>query len=289
MSDVQEEVSRRGQGRSPPFPFIPLGKAVERMRELESHGRGHPVRIVTAVAAWGYNAKSSGGLQTLAALKAYGLALEGGSGVERRVQITEAAKRLLRNPPEAIRQDILRKAALTPKVINEFWGIWGTPRPPDSDCLWTLQDERGFTPDAATRFLSVYDATLRYAGLSDSASIPELVDDVEEDVGGEKEWPEGASQASPLTVATPQRQSGVALMDGERIVFTEEGLPNQYLKLIASGAIDDGLLEALEDFVKRQRKRLLIPAEVRALLAQPSEAVQRPLPGAEPPEPDLGE
>lgn len=45
-------------------------------------------------------------------------------------------------------------------------------------------------------------------------------------------------------------------MDGERIVFTEEGQPSQYLKLIASGDVDDYLLEALEDFVKRQRKRL---------------------------------
>lgn len=48
-------------------------------------------------------------------------------------------------------------------------------------------------------------------------------------------------------------------MDGERVVFTEEGTPNQYLKLVASGEVDDVLLEALEDFVKRQRKRLAAP------------------------------
>jgi len=45
-------------------------------------------------------------------------------------------------------------------------------------------------------------------------------------------------------------------MEGERVVFTEEGQPKQYLKLIASGPIDDGLLEALEDFVRRQRRRV---------------------------------
>jgi hypothetical protein len=45
-------------------------------------------------------------------------------------------------------------------------------------------------------------------------------------------------------------------MDGERVVFIEEGRPNQYLKLIVSGEFDDSLVEALEDFVKRQRKRL---------------------------------
>jgi hypothetical protein len=45
-------------------------------------------------------------------------------------------------------------------------------------------------------------------------------------------------------------------MASERIAFIQEANPGQYLKLIASGDVDDGLLEALEDFVKRQRKRL---------------------------------
>jgi hypothetical protein len=45
-------------------------------------------------------------------------------------------------------------------------------------------------------------------------------------------------------------------MDGERVVFTEETNPTNYVKLVASGDVDDSLLEALEDYVKRQRKRL---------------------------------
>ena len=45
-------------------------------------------------------------------------------------------------------------------------------------------------------------------------------------------------------------------MDGERVVFTEETDPQTYVKLIASGFVDDSLLEVLEDFVNRQRKRL---------------------------------
>ncbi len=49
-------------------------------------------------------------------------------------------------------------------------------------------------------------------------------------------------------------------MDGERVAFTEEGQPGQYLKLIASGDVDDTMLEALEDFVKRQRKRMKLAA-----------------------------
>jgi hypothetical protein len=44
-------------------------------------------------------------------------------------------------------------------------------------------------------------------------------------------------------------------MDGERIVFTEESNPQNYLKLVASGDVDGTMLEALEDYVKRQKRR----------------------------------
>jgi hypothetical protein len=49
-------------------------------------------------------------------------------------------------------------------------------------------------------------------------------------------------------------------MDGERVVFTEESNPQNYLKLVASGDVDETMLEALEDYVKRQKKRLVTKA-----------------------------
>ncbi|MDE8650973.1 hypothetical protein PYV00_04470 [Novosphingobium sp. H3SJ31-1] len=45
-------------------------------------------------------------------------------------------------------------------------------------------------------------------------------------------------------------------MEGERVVFSEETGAEQYLKLVATGHLDDSLLEALEDYIKRQRRRL---------------------------------
>ena len=58
-----------------------------------------------------------------------------------------------------------------------------------------------------------------------------------------------------------QRSEGVRLMEGERVVFVEEGGPTQYLKLVASGVLDETLLEALEDYIKRQKKRLAQPKQ----------------------------
>ncbi len=45
-------------------------------------------------------------------------------------------------------------------------------------------------------------------------------------------------------------------MENERVVFSEETSGTQYLKLVASGDLDENLLEALQDYIKRQRKRL---------------------------------
>jgi hypothetical protein len=67
-----------------------------------------------------------------------------------------------------------------------------------------------------------------------------------------------ASRSSCRVRGSPGRKGGskVKVMAGERVVFTEENNPQQYLKLVASGEVDDTLLEALGDYVKRQRKRL---------------------------------
>ena len=43
---------------------------------------------------------------------------------------------------------------------------------------------------------------------------------------------------------------------GERVVFAEEADGGRSLKLIASGDIDADMLEALEDFIKRQKRRV---------------------------------
>ena len=54
----------------------------------------------------------------------------------------------------------------------------------------------------------------------------------------------------------------------------EESNPQSYLKLIASGEVDETMLEALEDYVKRQKKRLV--ATFQAGVAQRVASGQKP-------------
>ena len=154
-------------------------------------------------------------------------------------------------------RSVLKNAALRPKAIAKFWNHWGADRPRDPVCLDDLILKHGFSDNGAQKFLKVYDATIAYAGFSksDKFEIEEQEDEADDtEAGGENE-DAAAHRAASSSGRTGAGQK-VKIMDSERIVFTEEGSPNQYLKLVASGEVDDGLLEALEDFVKRQRKRL---------------------------------
>ena len=45
-------------------------------------------------------------------------------------------------------------------------------------------------------------------------------------------------------------------MEGERIVFSEEVGNDAYLKLVANGDMNADLLDALSDFIERQKRRL---------------------------------
>jgi len=61
---------------------------------------------------------------------------------------------------------------------------------------------------------------------------------------------------TPRTLPQAAKKGAGSSELAERTVFTEEGVPGQYLTLKVSGEVTDDMLEALEDYVKRQRKRL---------------------------------
>jgi len=54
----------------------------------------------------------------------------------------------------------------------------------------------------------------------------------------------------------PGQHGGYRVMEGERVVFSEEVGTASYLKLVAQGEMNVDLLDALEDFIKRQKRRI---------------------------------
>jgi hypothetical protein len=264
-------VPRATRDRSPSFPFIPLKTAVERLEAFEKKFGRHPTPASRAGLAWGLKGKSSQGDQTLAALKSFGLVKYDGMGAARHVSLTEEGRNYLRAQQDSVKKEILKICALRPKIIRKFWASWQADRPTDEVALDKLVLDDRFSDAGARTFLKIYDDTISFAGLSASDKIPELGDEADDDADG---TPDGEIDPPPPPPPPPPAQAKVKIMEGERVVFTEETNPQTYVKLIASGEVDDILLEALEDYVKRQKKRLV--AAYQAGVAQVAASGKKP-------------
>jgi hypothetical protein len=160
---------KRPMDRSPSFPYIGLTKAIERVEGLYAFAKRHDARIMEAAKpAWNLGAKSSGTLQTVAALLSYGLIEASGIGEARKIKLSDLGYRAIADPRPGAKEQALATAALKPKLIAEFWETWGLDRPSAPIAEGTLHFDRGFTADGAKTFLKVYDDCVRYAAPSDS-------------------------------------------------------------------------------------------------------------------------
>lgn len=163
--------------RSPSFPFITLTKAVERTRSLFEQAKRHEMRMADAAAAMGYGAKSSGVIQTLAALIAFGLVEDNGSGDARKFKVSDLGFKVLADQRPGAREAALAEAALKPKLIAEYATAWASGRPSDAICLSELHIDRGFTEDGAKTFLRVFDDAVGYAKVDESGKKSDTGDD----------------------------------------------------------------------------------------------------------------
>ena len=158
-----------GTRRSPKYPFIPLSKALERAEQLyRAEGKNYtPMTVATG--HWAYKPKSSGGLQTIGALIGYGLLEDVGSGADRKVRVTELARRILldQRPESTERNTLIREAALTPTVFGGLWSLWKDVGIPSASSMrHTLVFEHDFNENTVDDFISVFSQTIEFAGLT---------------------------------------------------------------------------------------------------------------------------
>lgn len=148
--------------RSPSFPFITLTKGLSRTRQLYTAAKRHDMRLADAAGAMNYGAKSSGAIQTLAALKAYGLVDDNGSGDDRKFRVSDLGFKALEDLRPGAKEAALAQAALAPKAIASYAQNWKDGRPDDAICLSDLRFDDGFTEDGAKKFLKVFDDAMLY-------------------------------------------------------------------------------------------------------------------------------
>ena len=178
---------RSKKHRSPAYPFIGLNAAISRARELYEKQSMHPGRIPTVAGHWGFRPKSSGGLQTVAALKQFGLVEDAGrSGKDRQVQLTDMARQVLLRPeasPERV--EAIRRAALSPPLYAEMSSKWGEAIPSDENVATYLTLDRNFNPAAVPSIIKNYKDTLVLAGAHGSGNVSDNEAHADDEASGD--------------------------------------------------------------------------------------------------------
>ncbi|MBI1215080.1 MAG: hypothetical protein GC185_04580 [Alphaproteobacteria bacterium] len=255
MTDAvkKPENEKTGRLRSPPAPFISLPKAIERAKSLHATAQHHPVGIAVLANAWGYSAKSSGLLQTAAALLQFGLLNDEGSGDKRKFQLTNDALRIVQDadPASEKRKEALSRTALFPKIHKELWEKYGASAGEVVLKNYLTLDRREagespFSEVAADALISEYKETITYADLENNTSQSPPEKDIKE-VAAKSD--NVTHFNPPLSTAAQAGQKGKT-MAGERVL--QDGILSQgaTYRIIVSGKIGpkeiDRLIKKLE-------------------------------------------
>ncbi|MEE4539453.1 MAG: hypothetical protein V2J51_13300, partial [Erythrobacter sp.] len=166
-NETAPKPQKRKVGRSPAYPFIPVEKAIAQAQALYDQEGEYEAPLTSAASAWGYSPKSSGGRQTLAAMKYYGLIDISGEGDSRKVKISEIAKRIILDQREddAEKKALIRKVALTPAAHKTLIDEYPNGLASDNSVEHFLVFEQGFKTDGARDLIAEFKETASFAGI----------------------------------------------------------------------------------------------------------------------------
>lgn len=226
------------------YPFVSLPKALDRVRALYKTANVYEVPASTAAKAWGYAEKSSGGVQTIAALKMFGLLSDSGSGPTRKVKITETGLKIIRDPRELSpeRDGLIRETALKPSIHRSVLGNFGGGLPPSDEAFKAyLIMELGMKDSAVDDFMREFTETMALAkvGAADILMAPDEINsgidpETKIKVGDHVQWTSGGVDQFKV----PRKVVGL-WPDGEHVqVFSSNvGIPMRELTVVDPPAV----------------------------------------------------
>jgi hypothetical protein len=173
-SNTPKPVKAKGL-RSPSYPGINLETAIKRAEGFYKKERRNAAPFSVAVGHWGFGAKSSGGLVTVAAMRSFGLLkrFERSPG-GRPVQLSDLALQILldERPDSSERAAAIKKAALSPKLHASLWQKYRTAEEVSDanlkhDLVWRLK----FNENTVDEVIKEYKDTIAYAKLAASDTL----------------------------------------------------------------------------------------------------------------------
>ena len=183
-----EKSPKRRTGRSPSDPYIPVHKAIEQARALHEKEGEYAAPLTSAVAAWGYSTKSSGGRQTLATLRYYGLIEVTGDGDARKIKVSDIARRIILDQREddSEKRKLIRSVALSPSAHKALHEQYPNGLASDASVEHFLIFDRGFNADAAKELLAEFKITASQVGLFQPDKVVDIPSEMT-DNGGTKQ------------------------------------------------------------------------------------------------------
>lgn len=157
--------------QGPRYPFITLRKAIERARLVWNAARESSVVYNDLVALWNYKPSSSGGTQTLAALRYYGLLLAGGSKDTRKFRLSLEAKNYFLDERPEKHEEAHKQFVLHSKAMLLLWELWKDKPPAEAIARSTLKVDYGYSENNARELLAIYSDNLEFAKLRGSDKI----------------------------------------------------------------------------------------------------------------------
>jgi hypothetical protein len=247
-----------GKVRSPNYPNIPLGAALEAVRPayIKEH-RNKMSRLVLAKHL-GYNSLNGRALGKIGAIRAYGL-IEG-SGDE--LRISEDGQAAIAAPVgSSQKQEALGRLAGRPSLFADIRKQYPETHPSlDNLAFWLVT--QGFTQKAAEKAAKSYLSTMSLA-----AGIPDpYTSSLDEEEGEDADPLAGIKVAPPTPAGAPPPSAGhrVKAMPSERELTTGLLSKDSNFRLLVSGPF--GLKE-----IERLIAKLTLDKEILAEIAEEDE------------------
>ena len=243
--------------RSPSYPAISIDQAIEFAGKIHKSCRANVIDRETAAREMGYSGLTGRSMKVLADLIQFNLLEKEGKG---NVKVSQLAVDILHGIDAADRHQAKLEAALAPQLFKDIHERFpdGVPSENAIRSYLIQQDfQDAAIGPAITAFMETYRAV---EDMRESKSHGALV--VYDENGGEQDEQKQRDKNTPPPPPPPPpppagtSTGGYRVMEGERIVFSEEIGKDNYLKIVANGDMNVDLLDALSDFIERQKKRI---------------------------------
>lgn len=236
--------------RSPAYPAFDLRTAIERAREIYKHEKRAAAPVSVVAKHCGLDITSSAGLRLIAALKQFALAVEQGSGEDRKIQLSPLALDILIAPSDddPKRLAAIKRAALSPKIHRRLWEHYKGELPSDANIASYLVRDLDFNDAQVNRFIKEFRSTIAFAqlGVSDiMATAEDATDDASDDDPGEYAPPR----------EQPQRRRPMQAGVKEDVYTLDQG---QAVTVLWPERISEGEIADVEDWMQlviRKMKR----------------------------------